>query len=82
MGREFSNGDSFVNIKKHSQQSKTELSNTEATNPMKLLNTWNWQVQTVFCCTYKIHIIFQRQKEGSSLGEELRLYKQPYLSLW
>lgn len=39
MGREFSNGDSFVNIKKHSQQSKTELSNTEATNPMKLLNT-------------------------------------------
>lgn len=29
---EFSSGDTFVNIKRQSQQSKTELSNTEATN--------------------------------------------------
>lgn len=52
-----------MNIKEQSQQSKIELSNNDATDHLWLLNTWNWQVQSVSRFKCKRHTDLKGGKE-------------------
>lgn len=52
-----------MKIKEQGQQSKIELSTTEATNSMWLLNTWNQRVQTGVSCMLRHEPDFKAGEE-------------------